>query len=85
MYSPERRKRAVELCVGYGLKPTAAIRELGYPSRAQLVSWHREWQESGGRLTDLSLEQYVPEQKRAAARHYPAHGRRDALARREPG
>ncbi len=85
MYSPEQRKRAVELCIGYGLKPTAAIRELGYPSRAQLVSWHREWQESGGRLTDLSLEQYVPEQKRAAAGHYPAHGRHDALARREPG
>lgn len=27
----------------------------------------------------------MSEQKRAAARHCPAHGRRDALARREPG
>ena len=59
MYSLEQRKRAVEPCIKYGLKATAAIRELGYPSRAQLVSWHREWQENGGRLTDRSLEHYM--------------------------
>ena len=59
MYSLEQRKRAVELYIKYGLKATATIRELGYPSRAQLVSWHREWQENGGRLTDRSLEHYT--------------------------
>lgn len=85
MYSLEQRKRAVELHIKYGLKATAAIRELGYPSRAQLVSWHREWQENGGRLTDRSLEQYTPEQKRAAARHYLTHGRRNAFTGRELG
>lgn len=85
MYYPEQRERAVEPCIRHGLKATATIRELGYPSRAQLASRHREWQENGGRLTDRSLEQCTPEQKRAAARHYPAHGRRNALARREPG
>ena len=42
MYSPEQRKRAVGLYIRYGLKATATIRELGYPSRAQLVSWHRD-------------------------------------------
>ena len=77
VHSLRQRRRAVELYIKYGLKATATIRELGYPSRAQLVSWHREWQENGGRLTDLSLEQYVPEQKRAAVRHCPAHGRCD--------
>ena len=77
MYSLERRKRAVELYIKYGLKATATIRELGYPSRAQLTGWHREWQENGGRLTDHSLEQHASEQKRAAVRHCPAHVRRD--------
>ena len=57
MHSLGQRRRAVELYIKYGLKATATIRELGYPSRAQLVSWHREWQENGGRLTDRSLEQ----------------------------
>ena len=85
MYSLEQRKRAVEPCIKYGLKATAAIRELGYPSRAQLVSWHREWQENGGRLTDRSLEHYTLEQKRAAVRHCLTHGWCNALARRELG
>ena len=85
MYSLEQRKRAVEPCIGYGLKATAAMREPGYPGRAQLASWHREWQESGGRLADRSLGQCTLEQKRAAVRHCLAHGRCNALARREPG
>jgi transposase InsO family protein/transposase-like protein len=85
VYSLEQRKRAVELYIKYGLKATATIRELGYPSRAQLVSWHREWQENGGRLTDRSLEQYTLEQKRAAVRHYLTHGRCNAFTRRELG
>ena len=70
MYTLEQRKRAVGLYIRYGLKATATIRELGYPRRAQLAGWHREWQENGGRLTDRSLEHYTPEQKRAAVRHY---------------
>ena len=74
MYSLERRKRAVEPCIEYGLKATATIREPGYPSRTQLAGWHREWQENGGKLTDRSLEHPAPEQKRAAVRHCPAHG-----------
>ena len=85
MHSLGQRRRAVEPCIEYGLKATATIRELGYPSRAQLAGWHREWQESGGRLTDRSLEQHALEQKRAAARHYPAHGRCNAFTGRELG
>ena len=85
MYSLEQRRRAVELYIKYGLKATATIRELGYPSRAQLVSWHGEWQENGGRLADRSLGQCTLEQKRAAARHCLTHGRCNASARRELG
>ena len=84
-YSLEQRKRAVELYIKYGLKATAAILELGYPGRAQPVSWHGERRENGGRLTDRSLEQCTPEQKRAAVGHYLTHGRCNALTGRELG
>ena len=67
--SLEQRRRADEPCIKYSLKATAAIREPGYPSRAQLASWHRERQENGGRLTDRSLGQCTLEQKRVAVRH----------------
>lgn len=49
------------------------------------MSWHREWRENGGRLTDRSLEQYTLGQKRAAARHYLTHGRCNAFTSRELG
>ena len=85
MYSLEQRKRTVEPCIRYGLKATAAIRELGYLSRAQLASWHKKWQENGGRLADRSLERCTLEQKRAAVRHCLTHGRCNAFTRRELG
>ena len=85
MYSLEQRRRAVGPYIRYGLKATATIRELGYPSRAQLVSWHREWQENGGRLADRSLGRCTMEQKRAAVRHCLTHGRYNAFTRRELG
>ncbi|WP_130811143.1 hypothetical protein [Olsenella sp. Marseille-P4559] len=49
------------------------------------MSWHREWQENGGRLADRSLGQCTLEQKGAAARHCLTHGRRNASARRGLG
>ena len=85
MYSLEQRERAVEPCIKYGLKATATMRELGYPNRTQLASWHREWQENRGRLADRSLEQCTLEQKSAAVRHCLTHGRCSAFTRREPG
>ncbi len=85
MHSLEQRKRAAGPYIKYGLKATAAIRELGYSSRARLASWRTEWQENRGRLTDRNLEQCTLEQKRAAVRHCLTHGRRNAFTRREPG
>ncbi|MCI7218282.1 transposase [Parafannyhessea umbonata] len=86
-YTLEQRKRAVEPCIKHGLKATATIRELGYPSRVQLAAWHREWLETGGSLHERSRasEAYSAEQKRAAVDHYLEHGRRNAHARRELG
>jgi putative transposase len=48
VYTLEQRTRAVELYIKHGLKATATIRELGYPSRVQPAAWHREWLETGG-------------------------------------
>ena len=85
MYTLEQRKRAVELYIRYGLKATATIRELGYPSRVQPEAWHREWLETGGSLHERSRasEAYSAEQKRAAVDHCLEHGRCNACTRRE--
>ena len=85
MYSLEQRTRAVELYIKYGFKATATIRELGYPSRAQLVGWYREWQDNGGALRGRNLERYSEGQRRAAVNHYLEHGRCNAYTRRELG
>ncbi|ERL06455.1 IS3 family transposase, partial [Olsenella profusa] len=85
MYTPEQRARAVELCIRYGLKAAATIRELGYPSRAQLVAWYREWRDSAGTLAERSLGRYSEEQRRAAVNHYLEHGRRNACTGRGLG
>ena len=55
------------------------------PAAHSLASWHREWQENGGRLADRSLERCTLEQKRATVRHCLTHGRCNAFTRREPG
>ena len=85
MYSKEEKTRAVKLYIEYGLKATAAIRELGYPSRVQLASWYREWQDGGGGSHEHSLERYTTGQKKAAVRHCLTHGKCNALTRRELG
>jgi len=85
MYTLEERTRAVQLYVKYGKKAAATIRELGYPSRAQLVAWYKEWEENGGCLPERSAGRYTSEQRRAAVGHYLAHGRCNAFTRRELG
>ena len=85
MYTVEEKTRAVELYVKYGKRAAATIRELGYPSRAQLKAWHKEWEENGGNLPEHSMERYGAAQKRAAVEHYLSHGRCNAFTRRELG
>ena len=85
MYTVEEKTRAVELYVKYGKRAAATIRELGYPSCAQLKAWYKEWEENGGNLPEHSMERYGAAQKRAAVEHYLSHGRCNAFTRRELG
>ncbi|MGF6979746.1 transposase-like protein [Paraburkholderia sp. JPY465] len=76
MYSYEDRIRAVELYIKLGKRIAATIRQLGYPTKNALKSWHREYE----RCHDLparyvrSRPKYSAEQKKAAVEHYLNHG-----------
>ncbi len=43
MYSYEDRLRAVELYIRLGKRAGLTIRQLGYPTKNALRSWHREY------------------------------------------
>lgn len=75
MYSYEDRITAVRLYIKYGRKTTTVIRELGYPSRKNLIRWVRIY-EAGGGLPERSRSKprYTLEQKRLAVDHYFDHG-----------
>lgn len=76
MYSYEDRIRAVELYIKLGKRPGATIRQLGYPTKSSLKSWHREYERS----LDLSRgyvrskPKYSQSQKEQAVEHYLGHG-----------
>ena len=77
MYSYNDRIRAVELYIKLDKRVRATIRQLGYPTKNALKSWHREYE----RRLDLpkgyarSKPKYSQEQKETAVRHYLEHGR----------
>jgi transposase-like protein len=77
MYSYEDRIRAVRLYIKLGRRVAATIRQLGYPTKNALKSWHRKFE----LRLDLpagyarSKPRYSPEQKRLAVEHYLEHGR----------
>jgi len=77
MYSYNDRIRAVELYIKLDKRVRATIRQLGYPTKNALKSWHREYE----RRLDLpkgyarSKPKYSQEQKETAVRHYLDHGR----------
>ena len=75
MYSYEDRTRAIKLYIKLGKRTAATIRQLGYPTKNALKSWHREFERS----RDLPAV-YVPlkpkysgEQTKLAVDHYLAH------------
>ena len=76
MYSYEDRIRAVELYIKLGKRAAASIRQLGYPTRKALKSWHREYEQRHGLPTGYvrSKPRYSLEQKSVVA-HYLNHGR----------
>ena len=77
MYSYEDRIRAVELYIKLGKRTGATIRQLGYPTKNSLKSWHEEYE----RRLDLpsgyarSKPKYSQIQKKKAVEHYAEHGR----------
>jgi putative transposase len=77
MYSYEDRVRAVKLHIKLGKRTAATIRQLGYPKKNTLKSWHRVFE----RCRDLSMRyprskpKYSDEQKKLAVDHYLDHGR----------
>jgi transposase InsO family protein/transposase-like protein len=76
MYSYEDRIRAVKLYIKFGKRIAATIRQLGYPTKNALKSWHREYEQ----CHDLparyvrSRPRYSAEQKKVAVEHYLSHG-----------
>ncbi len=77
MYSYEDRIRAVRLYIKLGRRVAATIRQLGYPTKNSLKSWHREFERS----LDLpagyarSKPKYSQKQKQLAVEHYLKQGR----------
>ncbi|MFM0525455.1 hypothetical protein PQR11_10750 [Paraburkholderia strydomiana] len=87
MYSYEDRMRAVRLYMKLGKRVGATIRQLGYPTKNSLKSWHLEYQ----RCHDIrfgyvrSRPIYSAQQKKAAVDHYLDHGRCAAATLRALG
>lgn len=77
MYSYEDRIRAVTLYIKLGKRTGATIRQLGYPTKNSLRSWHEEYV----RRLDMSpgyvrsKPKYSQIQKEQAIKHYAEHGR----------
>jgi putative transposase len=77
MYSYEDRIRAVKLYIKLGKRTGATIRQLGYPTKNALKSWHREYEQSRDLPVGYarSKPKYSDEQKKVAAQHYLDHDR----------
>lgn len=75
MYSPEDRRRAVELFIKYDLSCASVINELGYPTRGSLYGWYRDYLENGEKSFGPGRhKRYSDDQKRAAVDHFFEHG-----------
>ena len=76
MFSYEDRLRAVQLYIKLDKRIGLTIRQLGYPTKNALLSWHREYEQ---RL-DLSASyvrqpRYSQAQKELTVGHYLEHDR----------
>ena len=77
MYSYDERIRAVKLYLKLGKRTTPTIRQLGYPTKNGLKSWHREYEQ--GRDLQLGYvrvkQKYSAAQKKLAVQYFLEHGR----------
>lgn len=76
MYSHDDRLRAVQLYIKLGKRVGLTIRQLGYPTKNALKSWHREYEQR----TDLPAgytrrSKYTQAQQERAVHHYLESGR----------
>ena len=73
----EDRIRAVNLYIKLGKRTRPTIRQLGYPTKNALKSWHREYEHSHDLQVRYarSRQKYSTEQMRAAVAHYFDHDR----------
>lgn len=87
MYSYEDRIRAVRLYLKLGKRIRATIRQLGYPIKNSLKTWHREYERCHDLRTGYvrSRPRYSAEQKKAAVDHYLSHDRCAAATLRALG
>src|SRR5690349_18555675 len=76
MYSYEDRLRAVQLYIKLGKRAAPTIRQLGYPTKNALKSWHREYEQRLDLPTGyVRPPKYSQAQKKLAVEHYLEHGR----------
>ncbi|MGF6540548.1 IS3 family transposase [Paraburkholderia youngii] len=87
MYSYEDRLRAVRLYLKLGKRIRVTIRQLGYPTKNSLKSWHREYEQCHDLRIGYvrSRPRYSTEQKKAAVDHYLSHDRCAAATLRALG
>lgn len=81
MYGAEQRMKAVEMFARFGCSAADTIAELGYPNRATLRNWWKEYQLSGDGFLERRHRRprYSDEERQGAVDHYLEHGK--SLAR----
>lgn len=86
MYSAKQRKEAIERSSGFDHSYADTIVELGYPSRAALRMWWKEYEKTGQlpqqKRNELS---FSTQQMKAAVAHYLKHGKNLSRTRRALG
>jgi transposase InsO family protein/transposase-like protein len=89
MYSPEERKRAVDLFIKYDKCASDVVHELGYPTRQSLYTWYKEYIEELRtgiiRPANGKHSKFSTEQKQTAVAYYLEHGRCAARVTRALG
>ena len=76
MYSNEDRLRAVRLYIKLGLRVGPTIRQLGYPTKNSLKSWHHEYVQRHALAARYErAPKYSQAQKERAVEHYLEDGR----------
>lgn len=80
MYSYEDRIRAVRLYIKLGKRAGLTIRQLGYPTKNSLKSWHKELVQRADLTAGyVRRPKFTDAQKKVAVDHYFEHGRCLAL------